>query len=274
MKKLAIILLSLVLCTSLFAAAAPETATSSIKTVVPGTLTVATSPDFAPYEFYAIDANGKPTLAGFDISLAQYVADYMGLKLDVIPMDFDGILGELVAGTVDIGLSGFTKTAEREEIVDFSDVYYTASHSFVVLNENASKYTSLENLNNPGIKVGAQTGSIHVGLAEEFSKDGDIVLLSKVTDIVAEILAGTLDGGYIQTEVAEAYQKNYPQLNIIMEVPYDSAGILVAVPKGKADFMAKLNEAIQECLKTGTFAQYVADANELAGGEIYEGLLN
>ena len=66
-----------------------ETAKSDISTVTAGKLTVATSPDFAPYEFYAVDESGTPQLAGFDIALAQYIADYLGLELEVVPVDLD-----------------------------------------------------------------------------------------------------------------------------------------------------------------------------------------
>ena len=54
-----------------------------IKTLSDGKLTMVTSPDFAPYEFYALDEAGSPTLAGFDIALANYIADYIGLELEV-----------------------------------------------------------------------------------------------------------------------------------------------------------------------------------------------
>ncbi|MFR3920985.1 MAG: transporter substrate-binding domain-containing protein [Dysosmobacter welbionis] len=67
---------------------------AAITTVEGGKLTVATSPDFAPYEFYAIDENGDPQLAGFDMDLAQYIADYLGLSLEIVPMDFDGTIME------------------------------------------------------------------------------------------------------------------------------------------------------------------------------------
>ena len=94
--------------TSAEAAESTEAAASSdIKTVEEGKLTVATSPDFAPYEFYAIDENGQPQLAGFDMDLAQYIADYLGLELEVIPMDFDGTIMELSQGNVDLGMSGY-----------------------------------------------------------------------------------------------------------------------------------------------------------------------
>ena len=51
-----------------------QSAAADIPTVSAGKLTVATSPDFAPYEFYAVDESGTPQLAGFDIALAQYIA--------------------------------------------------------------------------------------------------------------------------------------------------------------------------------------------------------
>ena len=71
-----------------------ETETAELKTVAEGKLTVATSPDFAPYEFYAIGEDGTPALAGFDMALAQYIADDLGLELEVVTVDFDGVLSE------------------------------------------------------------------------------------------------------------------------------------------------------------------------------------
>ena len=57
---------------------------SDVETVAEGKLTVATSPDFAPYEFYAIDEDGTPSLAGFDIALAQYTWDWSWKSLPLI----------------------------------------------------------------------------------------------------------------------------------------------------------------------------------------------
>lgn len=77
-------------------------AAAEITTVTEGKLTVATSPDFAPYEFYAIGEDGTPALAGFDMALAQYIADYLGLELEVVTVDFDGVLSELQTKSVDL----------------------------------------------------------------------------------------------------------------------------------------------------------------------------
>ena len=205
---------------------------TEVSVVNPGKLTVATSPDFAPYEFYAIDANGDPQLAGFDVALAGYIADYMGLELDVIPMDFDGVLNELAAGSVDLGMAGLSPDPERADAMDFSDLYYMGGQSFVCLQSNKDQFTSLEDTNKPEYSIGAQNGSIQNDLANENSPDADIVVLTKVTDIVAELLAGKLDGAYIETAVAETYAKQYPDLCVALDVPYDSEGSAVGVAKG------------------------------------------
>ena len=104
---------------------------AAITTITEGTLKVATSPDFAPYEFYAIDESGNAQLAGFEMSLAQYIADYLGLTLEITPMDFDGTLMELQSKTVDLGMAGYSPDPDRESIMDFSDIFYEGGQSFV-----------------------------------------------------------------------------------------------------------------------------------------------
>ena len=110
MKKLMCLILSAVLMLGVFAGCASQKQDADatdystmtieelkplIKTMTSGKLTMVTSPDFAPYEFYALGENNKPTLAGFDIALAHYIADFLGLELEIIPMDFDGTITEL-----------------------------------------------------------------------------------------------------------------------------------------------------------------------------------
>ena len=253
---------------------AEEPAEAAITTVTEGKLTVATSPDFAPYEFYAIGEDGTPTLAGFDMALAQYIADYIGLELEVIPMDFDGVLTELATKTVDLGMAGLSPDPKRADAMDFSDLYYKGGQSFVCVKGNADKFTSLEDTNKAEYSIGAQTGSIQMDLANENSPDADIIALPKVTDLISELLTGKLDGAYIETDVAKSYQKNYPELEIVLDVPYDSEGSAIGVSKGNEALLAAVNEAVAAALSDGSMETFVAEANELASGEKYEGLLD
>ena len=289
MKKFIVIALALIMLLSLCACgnetAAPATpaepaapaedaAAASFTTVIPGVLTVATSPDYAPYEFYAIAEDGTASLAGFDIELAKYIAAELGLEIEFIPMDFDGVLMEVGLGNVDLGVAGLSPDPERAETMLFSDSYYDGGQAFITSAANAGVFTDLESLNQAGYQIGAQIGSIQEGLAQEYSADADLVSLPKVTDIIAEIVGGKLDGAYVETAVAESYQKNYPEIVMVCEVPYDAKGNVIGVPKGNEALLEAVNAALNKCVSEGTFDDFVAQANELAEGNIVEGLLD
>lgn len=273
----AVMVLALSACASAPAAteAAAETAAApAFKTVNPGKLTVATSPDFAPYEFYAIDKDGNPQLSGFDMSLAKYVANELGLELEVIPMDFDGTIMELSQGKVDMSLAGYSITEERKQVMDFSIVYYGGGQSFVASKNTASKFTDLASANNKDYTIEAQTGSIQAGLMAENTPDANCIQMTKVTDIVAELVSGKCDGAFIETAVAESYQKQYPDLVIVCDVPFDSEGSAAGITKGNTELVNAVNEAIQKCIASGEFDKYVEEAKTLAEGDIIEGLLD
>ena len=208
------------------------------------------------------------------MALAQYIADYLGLELEVVPMDFDGVLAEVTAGNVDLGMAGLSPDPERMEAMDFSDIYYMGGQSLVVTQANKDKWASLEELNDPSVSIGAQLASIQYDLAMENTPDADVVQLAKVTDVVSELLGGKLDAGYIETVVAESYAKNYPDLYIAFDVPYEVEGSAIGVVKGNEALLAGVNEAIAAALADGSMDDFVAQANEQASGEIIEGLVD
>ena len=271
MKKILCIVLALIMVLSLCACGGKD---EKGLTITEGVLTVATSPDYAPYEFYALDAEGNPSLAGFDMALAQYIADYLGLTLEVVPMSFNGIVGEMGAGSADLAIAGLSPDPERQTAMDFSDIYYEGKQAFVTVTDKASQFTDLASTNNADFTIATQTGTIQMDLAEQFSPNADIVPLIKATDIIAELVSGQLDGAYIEWDVAVAYQANYPELTIVCEAPYDAEGNVIGVAKGNADLLKYVNEALNKCVADGEFAQYVATALELAAGDNYQGMLD
>lgn len=240
---------------------------AELKTVTDGKLTVATSPDFAPYEFYVADENGEYKIVGFDMALAQYIADKLGLELEVIPMDFDGTINELGSKKVDLGMAGYSPDPDREGLMNFSSIYYKGGQSFVCTKATADKFPTFEAANNADYTIGAQIGSIQADLAKENTPDANIVEMAKVTDIIADMLAGKMDGAFIETAVAETYAKNYPELQVIYDVPYDQEGSVIGVNKDNAALLAAVNLIIEEAVSDGVVDQYVAEANELASGD-------
>ena len=193
MKKFLTLLMALAMVLSLVACGGKTE--NKYNTIEAGKLTVATSPDYAPYEFYAIGADGSAQLAGFDIELIKYVAKHLELELEIIPMDFDGVLLELANGSVDLGVAGISPDPDRAESMDFSDIYYEGGQAFITVKDKAGMFSDLASLNNPNVSVGAQNGTIQMDLAQQYSPKSDIVTLTKATDIIAELVSGKLDGG-------------------------------------------------------------------------------
>jgi polar amino acid transport system substrate-binding protein len=159
------------------------------------------------------------------------------------------------------------------DAMDFSDIYYIDSQSFVTVQALADQFTTLDDTNKAELSIGVQNGSIQADLAEQYSPDADIVVLGKVTDIIAELLGGKLDGAYIATAIAKNYAVNYPDLTIVLDVPEDVEGSAVGVCKGNAALLAGVNMAIAAAQAEGAIDRFVAEANELATGNIYEGLI-
>ena len=276
-KKLLAVLMSVCMIAAVAGCGKSDDAAASasgVETVTKGKLTVATSPDFAPYEFYAIGEDGKPVMAGFDMALAQYIADDMGLELEIVPMDFDGVLSELATGNVDLGLAGLSPDPARADAMDFSDIYYMGGQSLVTVADKADSIKSFDDVNKPEMSVGAQIGSIQMDLANENTPNADIIALPKVTDLVSELIGGKMDAAFIETAVAESYKTNYPELTLVLDVPYDVEGSSVGIKKGNAALKDAVNEAIAAAIADGSMDKFVAEANEKASGSIYEGLLD
>ena len=101
---------------------AADESTGSYTLVKDGTLTVATSPDFPPFENLEGDE-----YVGFDIDLAKAIAEQLGVECEFTTIQFDGIVPAIQAGgQADVGISGITVDPERAQSVDFTDPYYIA----------------------------------------------------------------------------------------------------------------------------------------------------
>lgn len=109
--------------------------------VTPGKLTIAVSPDLAPMEFVvAADGSDDILLAGFDISLGEYIASAMELKVTWLPMDFESCLDAVENKTADMAISAVAWTTERQARFRLSDAYvpYKGTADVVVMHADAS----------------------------------------------------------------------------------------------------------------------------------------
>ena len=192
----------------------------------------------------------------------------------MVPMDFDGTLAELGAKKCDLGMAGYSPDPDRASLMNFSKIYYEGGQCFITSKANADKIKSLDDANNSQYKIGAQTGSIQSKLAKQNTPDADNIDLSKVPDVIAEVISGKLDGAFMETIVAKSYQAQYPEIVIVCDVPYEQKGSAIGVNKDNEVLLAALNLIIDEAINDGSLQKYVDEAGILAIGNKYEGLLD
>src|SRR5699024_5948885 len=129
------------------------------------TLKLATSVDFPPFESRDPEGNFE----GFDIELAEMIAEELGYELDIEDMSFDGLIGSLQSNRVDMVMAGMSATEERKENVDFSDEYHRSGEMFIT--KSSEELEDLDDLT--GKVVGVQLGTIQEEGAEKLAEQYD-----------------------------------------------------------------------------------------------------
>ena len=228
-----------------------------------GKLVVGMSADYAPYEFHYIDENGKDVIGGFDVDIANEIANKIGVDLVIQEMDFDALVPALPAGKVDLVISGMNPTEERAKVVDFSEVYYNSKHGILVRAEDADKYQTFADLE--GAKVGVQLGSTQEKIAKTEIPNVNLQQLSNINNLILELKAGKVDAIVMEKPVAEMAVKSNPELAVGKPIYEEqTGGNAVGIAKNNPQLLAKVNEVITELNESGKMDEYIAKANELA----------
>lgn len=267
MKKLTAMLLALVMALSLVACGqkADDNKTDDngdTKT----TLVVGTSADYAPFEFMYPDESGEMVYGGIDVSVAQYVADEMGLTLQVENMSFDNLLTSLDKGDFDMVLAAMEATPDRLENADFSDPYYTdVPPALLVKAANADQYKTLADLN--GKSVGAQTATTKLDVVNDI-EGATPVALASVLDLVNELVYDKVDAILVDGGVAAEYAAANPEL-VIADASSElgaAAPYCIAVAKGDPKgLLPDINAAIAKLTAENKIETFIADADKLSG---------
>lgn len=207
-------------------------------------LKMATSADFAPFE------SRKPSgeIVGFDIDLANYIADELGYELKIKDMKFDGLVGALQNDRVDIVLAGMSATKKRDKNVDFSTPYNHSGEMFVTLKDSDIK--SIEDLK--GKKVGTQLGTIQEEGARKIKKDIVDFELKTVDSgpiLIQELVSNRIDVAYMDKSVAEGYIKEQG-LTGFEDPTSSSPGMAVAFPEG-SELVKEVNEVLKKAEENG-----------------------
>ena len=237
----------------------PQDFSAQLKAAVPGTnITVSNTPCNIPDGFLLV-------YGGIDVSVAQYIADEMGVELQVENMGFDYLLTSLDKGDFDIVLAAMEATPDRLENADFSDPYYTdVPPAILVKADKADQYKTLADFN--GKSIGAQTATTKLDMVNEMEGVNPVALQS-VLDLVNELVYDKVDAILVDGGVAKQYAEANPDL-VIADASAElgePAPYCVAVQKGDPKgLLPAINAAIAKMNEANMLETFIADADSLA----------
>ena len=220
-----------------------------------GKLVVGTCADYPPYEWHLVQ-DGEDKIIGFDIDIAQTIADELGVELEVIDMDFDGLIPALSTGKVDMIIAGMNPTEERKQSVDFTDIYYTQKDALVIKSEDAKNIRSENDLKKSSLATQKAT------IQEEYLlgnfPDAEIKSVPKWNTAILYLVTGKADAVLMVETVARRYVEENEGLEIadfdVASTPYESA---IAVAKDSEDFLDAVNDILDEMEDSGKIEELI-----------------
>ncbi len=212
-----------------------------------GTVTISTNAEFEPFEY-----KSKNQIVGIDIDISNKIADKLGKTLQVRDVPFKTLTNELDAGKCDFVAAGMTVNEDRKKNVDFSDTYFDATQSIIVLKDSAIKARA--DLN--GKKVGVQQGTT----GDDFctNKDGksdihvgEVKRYDKAVDAISDLMTGRLDAVIIDDFPAQKFVSKNPDKIKKLDDALTVEHYALAVKKGNTELLKTINEVIGELKSSG-----------------------
>ena len=246
MKKFIALALVLVLCLSLAACGAKGPSLADVKKA--GKMTVATSPDFPPFE--SLEGN---EVVGIEVEIMKLIAKDLGVEIEFVQMDFDSVLAGIQSAKYDCGMSGITRNPDREKNMLFTDPYYNAAQVIVVKADSAIKTKA--DLKDKTVSV--QTGTT----AEAGCQDEKITTkgFTANADAKAALTTGKVDAWVVDNLTALQMVEEGDGL-VVLEEKMTEEPYAFAFAFGSEDLVAAINDALAELIADGTveaiFASY------------------
>lgn len=233
-----------------------------------GVLRVGTSGDYPPFEFYT-EVDGERQLVGMDISIAQDIAQDLGVELEMNDLgSFDSLIPALESGQIDMILAGMTPTEERQQNVDFSQTYYEEGQRFLIPEEDSDTFTSIESLEGEDGQdeeeyntIGVQQGSLQEVLVQDMENVNTSVM-PDISSLILGLQSGQIDAVLLGGVTAEMYEASYDGLTSF-EVEFESdqsLGIGAAFRPGSDSLVNAVNESLTAMEEDGRIQQHFEQA--------------
>lgn len=214
-----------------------------------GTIIVGLEGDWAPWSY--VDENDE--LTGYDVEVVKAIADKLGVEIQIVPGEWDGLFAGMDAGRYDMVVNGVEVTEERADKYDFSTPYAYIRTALIVKGDNDSIKT-FEDLK--GKKTANSIASTYMNLAESYG--ATCYGVSTLDETLTMVLQGRVDATLNAIVSFTDYMAQHPDSNLKVVATTEEASN-VAIPMRKGDETASLreavNKAIDELREDGTLSE-------------------
>lgn len=214
-----------------------------------GSIIVAMEGTWAPWTYH--DENND--LVGYDVEVAQNIAEKLGVEVEFVEGEWDGLLAGLESGRYDIMVNGVGVTEERAEKYNFSTPY-AYNKTAVIVRGDYDEISSMEDLN--GKKTANTISSTYAAQAEAYG--ATVTAVDDLNQTIELLLSNRIDATLNAEVVFNDYKKEHPEANVKIAA-YSDEVEEIAIPIRKGDdtvtLLDAVNEALDEMAKDGTLTE-------------------
>ena len=186
---------------------------------------------------------------GYDVMVATYIADELGLELVIRKIEWDGLIPALLSSEIDVIIAGMSPTPARAETVSFTNEYYRSEQVLVVSSSGGYENSSLLS-DFSSASVIAQMGTLQDGLIDQITGVNHLNPLGDYPSLVASLTSGVADALVAELPVAQSIVSSNSGLTIVQLGEYgftvddSDVSVSVAVRQDETDLLASINTVL------------------------------
>ncbi|MDR0272763.1 MAG: transporter substrate-binding domain-containing protein [Clostridiales bacterium] len=227
-------------------------------------IVMGTNAAFAPFEFIPASGEGRHgQYSGIDIAIGMRIAESLGAELRILDADFDGLLTDLNAGTVDFVAAAMSVNPGRLEEAAFSVPYFT-DVQFIVVSADNTEINGANDLH--GLHIGVQTGTTGEMFVLENIEFSELESYTLISQSVVHLLSGGIDAIVVDSIYANRLVNQYAGLRLVSdENAFEREDFGIAVRHEDTELLASINAVLTEMLENGEIDALYVYYSEGAG---------
>ena len=216
-----------------------------------GYIRVGTAGDYKPFTYLNPKTN---EFEGYDIDAAKMLAKELGVEVQFVKTTWPTLMQDLLEGKFDIAMGGISRRMSRQIQANFSQPYIEYGKSPLIRLEDKDKYKSLEDIDQPHVRIGVNPGGTNEKFVKDNIKQAQVTVIQNNLDIPIKVAEDEVDVMITDSIEALFYAKHDDRLYAALsDKPFTKNQMGYLIPKGDTIFADAINFWMEEMKLTGEF---------------------